>query len=189
MTLKTILETPRVEDTDKYFNDYRIGYELTDKSIINFEHIATLRSSIWLTKSPYENTYMVIDANKKMIVGVVELKQIQIVGYTKTFQIDMFELKKEYRGSGLADLIYSSLVKKIKIKLVTDEVLYKGAEKLWKRLISNSKTKVDYVNIKTGEIDKNISVDDNYFGNGFDYKDKLLILTEDFKGLIPLNYK
>jgi len=41
----------------------------------------------------------------------------------------------------------------------------------------------------SAEGDKNISVDDNYFGNGFDYKDKLLILTEDFKGLIPLNYK
>jgi len=179
MKLKQLLEMSRVEDKDWKFNNPILGKKISEEIVLQLQFVSNLKDEISLFLEPNFSKrlrFVLVDQEKMLVVGIMELEQtnLKVEHCSKIFVVDEIEILKEYRKQGLAEKTYDLVMRKIGC-LMTDEVLYKGAVHLWKKMIKSHQ--VIGFDLKTKQIIETGDFEE-LFGKGIEKKDIRLILRE-----------
>lgn len=101
--------------------------------------------------------FITTSSNETLFDVAFSIKLTRHIGMEKQFGVHMLmnvdgvEVQEDKQGDGLAKSAYRFLVKKEGICLLSDEIQYFGARKLWKRLSNMMDLTVDVIDIKTDE--------------------------------------
>lgn len=82
-------------------------------------------------------------------IAEIKLRNENLCGSYKS--VDIVRVVEEYRGSGIATELYTSLATKEKINLLSDIEQYFGARKLWTKLSKKPTLVVDILNTESCE--------------------------------------